>query len=61
MKKFITLLAAAFIVGFLCYAILHWLFKMDHMQSVICAFTAGQAGIIIEYIKPFLTKYRQQN
>ncbi|HWJ26590.1 MAG TPA: hypothetical protein VNS32_08600 [Flavisolibacter sp.] len=61
MKKFITLLIAAFIIGFLCIATLHWLFRMDNTQSFVLAFTAGFTGIIVEYLRPFLTKDRQQN
>ena len=61
MKKFFFLLVAAIIVGFACFAILKWIFKVDYHQSLNLAIVVGATGILIEYIKPLLSNKRQQN
>ncbi|ANE53020.1 hypothetical protein [Flavisolibacter tropicus] len=61
LKDLFFLLVAGFIVGFACFAIMYWVFRNDYKECLTFAWIAGGAGIIAEYIKPYLPKKRQQS
>lgn len=61
LKELYFLLVAGFIVGFACFAIMYWVFRMEYKASLSTAWTVGIIGVVADYIKPYLPKKRQQS
>ncbi len=60
MKKFLSLLIAAAIIGFAVFAIMFWGTGMTMAESRILAITVGVTGFIVEYLRPFIAKWSKQ-
>ena len=60
MKKFIFNLVAAVIIGFLCYGIFTWLVGWKQKDALVLGISVAFSGIVVEYLKPLLTKKKTQ-
>lgn len=58
LKNFIALLAAASLIGFVCFVLMFWLFNNDFKNSLITAISVVISSVIVEYLKPYLLKKR---
>jgi hypothetical protein len=61
LKDLFFLLVAGALVGFACFAIMYWVFRLDYKESMATAWTVGIIGVVTDYIKPYFSKKRQQN
>ena len=52
MKRFLSILIAAAIIGFLTFLILNWIFSIDKSTSIIWAVTIFATGLLLELFKP---------
>jgi hypothetical protein len=62
MKSSLRLALASVIVGFACFAIMFWVFKMSYKTSLETGIIIVFTGFIIELLKPWierLTKKRR--
>ena len=51
MKYLISLIIAAVFIGFVCFAIFYWIFKMDILNAMNIAVCAASGGLIAEFIR----------
>jgi hypothetical protein len=56
MKRFFFLCLAAVLIGFVLFALLHWLFGMSQADASGYAFSAALAGLGAEYLGPFINQ-----
>ena len=59
MKKHISLLLAAFIVGVFFFLVWYYVFGKDYDTALSLGIIAAVAGLVAEYIKPLLSKKRK--
>jgi hypothetical protein len=57
MKKLFFLLIAAALIGFICFAVMYWLFDASFIDSRQMAITLGATGFIVECLRPLIIKY----
>ena len=60
MKLFLSVIIASFIIGFVCFAIMYWGFNIAYSDSITTALSVGLAGLIVEYLRPYITKNRKK-
>lgn len=51
MKIFISFLIVAILIGFVLFAILFWLFKMEYNNALITAFSGALAAFVVDYFR----------
>jgi len=59
MKKFLSLLITALIVGFMFFVVWHWVLKIDPERSFNGAIGAGLAGLLVEYLRPYFGRRKR--
>jgi hypothetical protein len=61
MKRFASLFLASILVGFAVFAIWRWLIRSDFTESFGAAISAAGAGLIVEYLRPYLIWRNKDN
>jgi hypothetical protein len=51
MKLFISFFIAAILIGFVLFAILFWLFKMEYNNALITVISGALAAFAVDYVK----------
>ncbi len=59
MKKHLSLFLATLIVALLVFAVFYWLLKYNSKDAGMMAVVSGVAGLIVEYLRPFLSRRRR--
>lgn len=57
MKHYISLAIAAVIIGFACFAIMYWGFKVNYKSSLDAGILLAFTGFLVELLKPRLKRF----